>query len=206
MRMLPWTAGLVCALAIAASPPASAGTADDVVEATYAGYSVGAPTAERVIVCHGFGCKYRAEVDLSAADRGRLAQIMAGGKGSPAAERQAVAAAWAWFDRRIAPDAGTRHHVAAAGAKYMFDPGQFDCVDASRNTTSLLLVLQQLGLLRFHTVDTPESRGAFIDGRPFHYTAVLQEKANGTKWAIDSWTRGYGQPAEVMTLTRWLAS
>jgi hypothetical protein len=198
-------AGFACALSTLASTLASAGTAE-VIAATYNDYSVGAPTARRVVVCHGFGCKYRAEVDLSATDRARLAQIMAGGKGSPAAERQAIAGAWAWFDRRIASDAGTRNHVAAAGAEYMFDVHQFDCVDASRNTTSLLLVLDQLGLLRFHAVDLPESRGALIDGRPFHYTAVLREKANGVKWAVDSWTRAYGQPAEVMTLDQWLSS
>lgn len=205
MRALSWIAGLTCALS-AWGPALSASDRSDVVDATYAEYSVVAPTPERVVVCHGFGCKYRAEVDLSAADRGRLAQIMAGGKGSPTAERQAIAGAWAWFDRRIASDAGTRNHVAAAGAQYMFDARQFDCVDASRNTTSLLLVLDQLGLLRFHTVDLPESRGALIDGRPLHYTAVLREKANGVKWAVDSWTRSYGQPAEVMTLARWRES
>lgn len=197
--------GLASLLWAFASPFAAAGTAD-VVATTFEPYSVGAPTTERVIVCHGFGCKYRSEVALSAADRSKLAQIMAGGKGSAAAERQAIAGAWAWFDRRIAVDAGTRNHVAAAGAHYMFDASQFDCVDSSRNTTSLLLVLDQLGLLRFHTVDVPKSRGALIDGRPFHYTAVLREKANGVAWAVDSWTRAYGQPAEVMTLSRWLSS
>jgi hypothetical protein len=205
MRMSSWIAAVACGLSALAAPAARAGTAD-VIAATYNDYSLVAPTPQRVVVCHGFGCKYRAEIDLSAADRAKLTQIMAGGKSSPAAERQAVAGAWAWFDRRIASDTGTRNHVAAAGAAYMFDANQFDCVDSSRNTTSLLLVLDQLGLLRFHTVDVPKSRGAFIDGRPFHYTAVLREKANGVKWAVDSWTRSYGQPAEVMTLEHWLAS
>lgn len=205
MRVSPRLVGLASVLWALASPFAFAGTAD-VVAATFDAYSVVAPTPERVIVCHGFGCKYRSEVALSAADRSKLTQIMSGGKASPAAERQAIAGAWAWFDKRIATDAGTRNHVAAAGAQYMFDANQFDCVDASRNTTSLLLVLDQLGLLRFHAVDVPKSRGAFIDGRPFHYTAVLREKANGIEWAVDSWTRAYGQPAEVMTLARWLSS
>ena len=58
----------------------------------------------------------------------------------PAAERKAVAAAGAWFDRRIAPLAGTVNHVARAGMKYAYNVRQFDCIDSSRNTTSLLLV------------------------------------------------------------------
>jgi Zn-dependent membrane protease YugP len=80
--------------------------------------------------------------------------------------------------------------VARAGMKYMYDIRQFDCIDSSRNTTSLLLVLDQLNLLHHHDVDVPESRGHMFDLRPPHATAVLVEKATGTKWSIDSWTVG----------------
>lgn len=205
MRLAFWIVGLLGGMAAAASTAARANMAD-VVDATYSEYSVAAPTPATVFVCHGFGCKYRAEVDFSAKDHATLAHMFAAAKSSAAAERRAVAAAGAWFDRRIAPAAGTQNHVAAAGAKYMYDVGQFDCVDASRNTTSLLLVLEQLKLLRYHSVDLPVSRGFLIDGRPPHYTAVLVETSSGEKWAVDSWTRGFGQPPEVMTLARWLAS
>ena len=182
---------------------AFAATSANVVDAAYGGLSVTPPTPSMVFVCHGFGCKYRDEVDLTAGDRAKLTQILAAGRASPAAERKAVAAAGAWFDRRVGPVAGTQNHVARAGAKYMYDIHQFDCIDTSRNTTSLLLVLDQLKLLRHHDVDAPEARGFFIDGRPPHATAVLVEKATGTKWSIDSWTVGYGQALEVMPLDRW---
>ena len=66
-------------------------------------------------------------------------------------------------------------------------------------------MLDQLKLLRHHDVDAPEARGYFIDGRPPHATAVLVEKATGTKWSINSWTVGYGQALEVMPLERWKA-
>jgi hypothetical protein len=184
---------------------ASAATSPNVVDAAYGGLSVTPPTPAMVFVCHGFGCKYRDEVDLTAGDRAKLTQILAAGRASPEAERKAVAAAGAWFDRRVGPIAGTQNHVARAGAKYMYDVHQFDCIDTSRNTTSLLLVLDQLKLLRHHDVDAPEARGFFIDGRPPHATAVLVEKVTGTKWSIDSWTVGYGQALEVMPLDRWKA-
>ncbi len=67
----------------------------------------------------------------------------------------------------------------------------------------LLLVLEELKLLRFHKVDAPEARGYLIDGRPPHATAVLTEKTSGVRWAVDSWTRGYGQAPEVMPLAVW---
>ena len=191
-------------LVIAAVPPAATGaTLAGVVDATYSGFSVTPPTPGMVFVCHGFGCKYRAEVDLTVADRATLAHFLEAGHSSAAAERKAVAQAGAWFDKRVGPVAGTTNHVARAGMKYMFDVRQFDCIDSSRNTTSLLLVLDQLKLLRYHDVDEPEARGYMIDGRPPHATAVLIEKATGIKWSIDSWTVGYGKPLEVMPLDRW---
>ncbi len=200
LRVCVVAGGLVYA---ACGAVASAATSSNVVDAAYGAYSVTPPTPSMVFVCHGFGCKYRDEIDLTAGDRAKLTQILAAGRASPAAERKAVAAAGAWFDKRVGPVAGTQNHVARAGAKYMYDVHQFDCIDTSRNTTTLLLVLDQLKLLRHHDVDAPEARGYFIDGRPPHATAVLVEKTTGTKWSVDSWTVGYGQPLEVMPLDRW---
>jgi hypothetical protein len=194
----------VIGIVMAAFPVAATGaTMAGVVDATYGGFSVTPPTADMVFVCHGFGCKYRAEIDLTVADRATLAHFLGAGHSSAAAERKAIAAAGAWFDKRVGRVAGTTNHVARAGAKYMFDVRQFDCIDSSRNTTSLLLVLDQLKLLRYHDVDEPEARGFMIDGRPPHATAVLVERATGIKWSIDSWTVGYGKPLEVMPLDRW---
>ena len=194
-----------CVAALAGSSIATGATRPGVATATFAEFSVSPPTPDTVFVCHGFGCKYRAEIDLTPGDRAKLAQFLAAGRASAAAERKAVAAAGAWFDKRVGPAAGTANHVARAGMKYMYDTRQFDCIDSSRNTTSLLMVLDQLNLLRHHDVDQPEARGYMVDGRPPHATAVLIERATGKKWSIDSWTVGYGQALEVMPLERWKA-
>jgi hypothetical protein len=178
----------------------------DVIAAAFTPYTVAAPDADRVTVCHGFGCRLRTDVELSGSDRAQLARIMARGKASPAAELRAVAAAGAWFDRRVGGAAGTRGHVARAGASYMFDnDGQFDCIDSSRNMTTLLLLLDDLHLLRYHRPDIPVARGYVIDFRLPHATAVLTDDKTGQSWAVDSWTRAYGQPPEIMPLSRWEA-
>jgi len=190
---------------VASASLASAATRPSVVATTFAEYSVTPPTPSTVFVCHGFGCKYRSEIDLTPADRAKLAQFLVAGRASAAAERKAVAAAGAWFDKRVAPAAGTTNHVARAGMRFMFDTHQFDCIDTSRNTTSLLMVLDQLNLLRHHDVDEPEARGYMVDGRPPHATAVLIERATWKKWSVDSWTVGYGRALEVMPLDRWKA-
>lgn len=192
----------VVSLAVLLLSPVRADIAS-VVAATYGELSLSPPTPDSINICHGFGCRYRKELGLTGADRKTLTTLLAAGKANAAAERKAIGAAGAWFDRRIGPVAGTTGHVARANRVYMFDQGQLDCIDSSRNTTSLLLVLEQLKLLRHHEVSEPVARGYLIDGRPPHVTAVLTEKATGTEWAVDSWTRAYGQAPEIMQLSRW---
>lgn len=197
-----FTGGAVILAAMAGHLPARADTAS-VVAATYGELSVSPPTSGSIHVCHGFGCQYRTELALTAADRAALARMLAAGRASAAAERKAIGNAGAWFDRRMGPVAGTTGHVARANREYMFDKGQMDCIDSSRNMTSLLLVLDELNLLRHHAVAEPVARGYLIDGRPPHVTAVLVEKATGSEWAVDSWTRAYGQAPEIMSLSLW---
>ncbi len=134
-----------------------------------------------------------------------MAQILQAGRASPASERRAIAVAVAWFDRRIGPEAGTQFHVARAGLAQMFDAhSQFDCIDASRNTTSLLLVLDDLHLLKYHRVKQPVARGALIDGRWPHATAVIAELASQKEWAVNSWTHAAGERPDIMPLDQWL--
>jgi len=172
----------------------------------YAEMSLRMPTTSLIVACHGFSCRNQAQIILSGGDRARLASLLAAGKSSPAAERRAVAGAVQWFDRRIGPVAGTTRRIARAGAFAGNVPGQWDCIDASTNNTSLLLVLAQLRLLTHHQVELPVSRGFLLDGRIPHMTAVLSENRSGQKWSFDNWTRAYGEMPDVMTLEEWRVS
>lgn len=195
-------AALAVLLPLIGAVPALADRAA-VERAAYGGLSLSAPSASFMTVCHGFGCQYRVELGLTSGDHATMRRLMAAAKGSAANERKAVAAVGAWFDKRVAPLAGTTGHVARANRDYMFDKGQFDCIDTSRNITSLLLVLDELGLLKYHRVAEPEARGHIIDFTAPHATAVLVEKDSGVEWSVDAWTRAYGQAPEIMPLTRW---
>ena len=167
----------------------------------YSELSLRMPSATMVTVCHGFGCERRTEVSLGKSDHSKLNALLAPGAKSVQAERKALAGATAWFDRRVGPEAGTTGRIARASAFTQSGPGQMDCIDTSRNTTSLFLVLSQLKLLRYHEVERPVARG-FLLGP--HATAVLRESKSGQKWAFDTWTRKYGEEAEVMPLDRWM--
>jgi len=150
-------------------------------------------------VCHGFGCRLQTSVDLLSSDRAAMTRIMRGA-GSSAAEREAIAAVVAWFDRRVGPIAGTQHHIAKArGGNVTNTDHQFDCIDTSHNTTVLLFALADMKLLRHHRVAQPVSRA-----QP-HTTAVVTEIANGRQWAVDAWTHAAGQRPDVLPLEQWFA-
>jgi hypothetical protein len=162
--------------------------------------SMSLPSPGRIVICHGFGCRFRTEIGLSRADQARMAQLMASGRASAEAERVAVAQTIQWFEKRVAPEAGTA--AARARATIVGDPTQFDCIDASTNTTSMLVILQQLGLLRHHRIEAPVSRG--LGFHVIHTTAVLQDLHSQTEWVFDPWTRNNGELPEVMPLAKWL--
>jgi hypothetical protein len=193
---------LMCVLgALGASlSDASALTIDE----AYATVSLSPPTTRLVIVCHDFGCAQRTPVGLGPGDLAKLSSLLASGRASAEAERRAVAAAEAWFDRRVGPEAGTTHRIARAGGLDGHSAvGQMDCIDTSRNSTSLLLILEQLHLLRHHKVEGPEARGFLLDGRGPHATAVLTDIHTGKQWAVDSWTHKYGEKPDILPLDVW---
>src|SRR5512143_1283473 len=68
-------------IALAASTCIAAGaTKSGVIDATYGDHPLSPPTPSVVFICHGFGCKYRTELDLTANDHVKLGQIIAGGR------------------------------------------------------------------------------------------------------------------------------
>jgi hypothetical protein len=195
------TPALFAAVLLTLSALPRAHAYDSSIVQAYSTYSLSVPTAASVIICHGFGCDRRTEIGLGKADHSKLATLLAPGKKSAEAERGALATAIAWFDRRVGPEAGTTKRVARAGAMTESGPGQMDCIDTSRNTTSYLIILDQLRLLRFHEIEAPVARGYVWSP---HATAVLRDSKSGQQWAFDNWTRKYGEKPDVMPLGKWM--
>jgi hypothetical protein len=193
--------GLIGWLPIAVASPAELSPAQ---AAIYTTVSIFPPTAQRMTVCYSFGCRRREFLDFTAGDRNALAQILATGRASAAAERAAVQKAVIWFDRRMGPVIGTDKRVAKADFRYFDDKHNYDCWDTTRNTTSLLLVLQQWGLLKYHVVGDPHYRGNALVLQTPHNTAVLVDRATKVEWVVDMWPRGYLQPPDVMTVEKWV--
>jgi hypothetical protein len=162
------------------------------------------PTAQQMTVCYGFVCRLRTILYFTPADRAALGRILAQGKASPEAERKALAEAVRWFDFKAGAMVGTTRRVARADFRNRDDDHNFDCFDTTRNTVSLLLVLNEWKLLRHHSIDDPRFRGNLLKGQTPHNTAVIKEHKSGQQWVVDMWTTGYGQLPDVMPLDTWL--
>ena len=155
-------------------------------------------------VCYGFVCRRRLVLLFSPAERAALTGSLASGKASPAEERKALQRAFVWFDKRVAREIGTSRRVARADFRSGNDAGNFDCFDTTRNAVSLLLIFQEWGLIRHHTIADPKYRGNWLVGQTPHNTAVLTDKKTGENWVIDMWTTAYGQVPDVMPLEKWM--
>ncbi|MGY6709672.1 MAG: hypothetical protein ACXIVF_15240 [Rhizobiaceae bacterium] len=159
--------------------------------------------AARIHVCHGFDCRNTTRLDMSAADRARFATIMEAGRAGPAEERAAISRAVQYFEERSTEVIGVRDepksNIAQTG-----QVGQMDCIDVSTNTRSLLLYLAELDLLRHHAVESNITRGAIVDGRYFHATAVIRETGSGERWSVDGWYGPGGAAPQIKPMSQWL--
>lgn len=194
--------GLLAALFDA--PPSKAIELSREVAALYTTVSIYPPSATSITVCYGFVCRRREILTFTPGDRAALTQMLNAGHGSAAAERAAVQKAVVWLDRRMGPLIGTNKRVAKADFRYFDDKHNYDCWDTTRNTTSLLLVLQEWKLLKFHTVGDPHYRGNTLVLQTPHNTAVMVDRATKIEWVVDLWPRGYLQPPDVMTVQKWV--
>jgi hypothetical protein len=203
----PLRAALVAAFAatMLASPlPAAAFEMTQPLAFLYNSVSINPPTATEMTICYGFVCRRREIFDFSAADRRAVTAIIAAGKANAAAERAAVQKAVVWWDRRVGPIIGTDKRIKNADFRYFDDKHNFDCWDTTRNITSFLLVMQEWGLFKYHTVGDPAYRGNALVLQTPHNTPVLIEKATKVGWVVDMWTTSYAQPPEVMTVEKWV--
>jgi len=198
--------GLAVLLLFAAAPILGAHAASDLprdIAQLYRSVSISPPTAKAMTVCYGFVCRRRETLDFSAADRAALSRLLAAGRPSPEAERAAISRAVIWFDRKMGPHIGTSKRVARADFRSGSDHTNYDCWDTTRNVTSLLLVLQSWNMLHHHSAGNPHYRGNVLQLQTPHNTAVVVEKASRREWAVDMWTRGYGEAPEIMPVSAW---
>jgi hypothetical protein len=192
--------GAAIALAVSLLSWTGAASASDIdlaIVEWFEAHSLPVPSRWNMVLCHGFDCAFRTQVALSEVDRAKLGTMMRAA--TPEAERRGLAQALAWFDRRFAPAMGTAKAKARA-ANLAGHASQFDCIDRTSNTMSLIRVLDQLGMLRHHRLVAPATRHFLTP----HTSAVMIERKGNRKWVVDPWTHNSGERPDVMPLEVWV--
>jgi hypothetical protein len=173
----------------------------------FATFSVPTPKGAVVHVCHAYGCSRKTRFRFTEADLAEIGKLMKNTRTADTAaeERRAVAYAIAWMETRVGKAIGTDTDRPGMDFAASGDPTQQDCVDEATNTTSYLKVLEAHAFLRHHTVSIPFAKENFLRGVEgwTHWTAVLVEKENGQRWAVDSWIYENGENPAIVEAEKW---
>jgi hypothetical protein len=151
-------------------------------------------------LCYNYGCSAKVAVSFSAGELDRI-QAAFSDVDDAAGERRAIASAMALFyvtaaaQSPIWRDRGGNLDDAEAD-------GRMDCIDHSTNTTTWLLVLEELGLLKYHRVGERVRRGSWLIFE--HWSARIVEDGSRAEYAVDTWFLDPGEPAVIFPLREWL--
>lgn len=167
-------------------------------------YAAAAESPRRFYVCHGYGCHSKTRTRLDKQEWLHVQQPLKEPAASPEEERHHIARSIALMEQITGEKVGT--DADAAGATFLgHGEFQMDCIDEAINSSLYLKFFEAENLLKWHDVDNPARRGAFIDGAWPHNTAVVKEKETGKQYAVDSWFSANGEEPDIVPLELWLA-
>lgn len=158
------------------------------------------PQVSAMTICHGYGCRMTEEISLTGEWPELTADFQTPAE-SPEQERERIAALIADVEVVVGEKLGTAGDISGTFTGFGQD-GQQDCIDETANTTTILTLLENEGLLVWHDVRAPMTRGFFVIGVP-HTSAVIAETGSEQHYVIDSWFHDNGHPAEVVALETW---
>lgn len=161
------------------------------------------PTVDRFSVCLNHSCDTVVTQGLSDAEWRRIGDPLQPAAPNAAAERDAIGRALAIAEQIVGGHTGTGSDLGG-NLRGFGQPGQMDCIDESTNASTYLYLIENAGLLRFHTLEERSTRFGLFAGMP-HTTAVIRETASGRRYAVDSWFYDNGQPPAIVELSAWKA-
>lgn len=156
--------------------------------------------ADTLMLCYSYGCKQSAPVTLSRADWAQLRALFPASR-TAEQEREAIAQSVGLFERIVGRVSPIHHDLGGNPLGAARQTGQLDCIAESLNTTALLILLDQQGLLRWHRVVERAYRAPWLLDQ--HWSAQIEEINSERRYTVDSWPQDNGEPALVQTLDDW---
>ncbi|MCW8945285.1 MAG: hypothetical protein OQL27_10965 [Sedimenticola sp.] len=160
------------------------------------------PNHQNFSICFDTGCNTITQLSLQPDQWQTVLGIFKPAATNASEERIKIGQAIAQLEKYIGEMTGTHHDKGRN--KLPDEPvgHPMDCIDESTNTTTYLYMIQQAGVLKWHQLKDPVTRGFFFFGWP-HTTAVIQQQDNRTEWAVDSWFHDNGVTPEIVPLPQW---
>ena len=162
-----------------------------------------AGAAPLLSICYGHGCAETTALQLNDAQWEGVSALFTPYPKDATEERARIAKAIARLERLSGEISGITHLDRGGNSAGSGQRGQLDCRDESINTTTYLRILKREGLIYHHTVLERRLRnrlGLFSA----HWSAVLEERASGEHYAVDSWFRDNGEEPIIIPLRQWL--
>ncbi|MFC1837061.1 hypothetical protein ACFLYW_00060 [Thermodesulfobacteriota bacterium] len=160
------------------------------------------PEPSSFVFCSKYGCKEKTIINLSSESWQSVRQIFVQKALDPAQEREQISNAIGLLETILGPITETENDEPGS-FQGMMKHNQLDCVDESLNTTTYLVMLEEDNLITEHTLLGPAQRGFLIDGAWPHFAPVIEEKATGERFVVDSWFYKNGEKAVVLPLQVW---
>ncbi|MEM8867107.1 MAG: hypothetical protein AAGC73_02460 [Verrucomicrobiota bacterium] len=164
-------------------------------------YGIKPPTVADFEIGQTIGCKRTSELSYSTEEWAKITACFQPKPADAAAEREAIQKVIALMEQINGPKNDTYRdnpRNAIIGAK----GNQLDCVAEAVNSTVGLLLLEQEGLLQFHTVGYPQHRG-FAQLKLPHNTASIIEKTTKDHYVVDSWYGKNGEEPDIQLVNEW---
>jgi hypothetical protein len=159
------------------------------------------PINKVAFVCSGYGCQYVSKFEFPNLLISQLNDLFAG-VNNPEDERKQLAKAIGLIERTAGPVAGTSRDRPSMDFGGSGDSSQLDCSDEALNTTSYMVIMYKMGLIKFHSIERPDWKGI----PPFkwtHQTAVITDETTNVRWAVDSGTGRNGAVPTIIEYNDW---
>ncbi|WP_308983520.1 hypothetical protein [Thalassobacterium sedimentorum] len=161
------------------------------------------PQVEDFELCASAGCRQLSQLGYTQPEWQSICALFTPPPMNAQDERERIKIAIALTEQINGPKNGTAGD-APRNQRALGTGSQLDCIAEAANTTVTLMLLQEEGLLKFHSTGYPQHRGFFRLRLP-HNTASIYENNTGDHYAVDSWFYKNGAPPVCVPVSEWKA-
>lgn len=154
-------------------------------------------------ICQGGGCLHADILQLTVSEWDSVQRLFTPQAETAEQERGQIAAAIGMLEDIVGIKIGTTADRAGTFGNSAYQHQQ-DCNDEAINSTTYMRLMQQAGLIHFHTILDTRTRNFFLTGWP-HSAAAIRENQTNAEYAVDSWFYDNGHAATIVPMAQWKA-